>query len=151
MTGPSFRFRLERVRALRERHEDVAKQAFAGAMNDRNRSEQELEVAAQRIMKAREAQLDVTAAPTSANELMARQAYLERSERAHRASQEDLGRSEQTLAQRRRELTEAARDRQALERLKENRRVEHDREQARMDAADLDEIALNGFRRKAAA
>jgi flagellar protein FliJ len=151
MTGPSFRFRLERVRALRERHEDVAKQAFAGAMIDRNRSEQELEVAAQRIMKAREAQLDVTAAPTSANELMARQAYLERSERAHRASQEDLGRSEQTLAQRRRELTEAARDRQALERLKENRRVEHDREQARMDAADLDEIALNGFRRKAAA
>jgi flagellar FliJ protein len=151
MTGPSFRFRLERVRALRERHEDVAKQAFAGAMNDRNRSEQELQVAAQRIMKAREAQLDVTAAPTSANELMARQAYLERSERAHRASQEDLGRSEQTLAQRRRELTEAARDRQALERLKENRRVEHDREQARMDAADLDEIALNGFRRKAAA
>jgi flagellar FliJ protein len=150
MTGPSFRFRLERVRALRERHEDVAKQAFAGAMIDRNRSEQELEEATERIMKAREAHRDVTVAPTSANELMARQAYLERSERAHRASQEDLGRSEQTLAQRRRELTEAARDRQALERLKENRRVEHDRERARMDAADLDEIALNGFRRKAA-
>jgi flagellar FliJ protein len=151
MTGPSFRFRLERVRALRERHEDAAKQAFAGAMMDRNRSEQELEEAAERVAKAREAQLDAAAAPTSATELMARQAYLERSERAVMASQEDLGRREVALEHRRGELTEAARDRQALERLKEHRRHEHEREQARVEAATLDEIALNGFRRKAAA
>ena len=150
MAGPSFRFRLERVRALRERAEDEAKEAFAGAMHERVRSEQEMEDAAKRVTQAREAQLDATAAPISATELMARQAYLERSERAHQASRDDLNRRDQALEERREELTEAARDRQALERLKENRRVEFVREQARIEAADLDEIALNGFRRRAA-
>jgi flagellar FliJ protein len=150
MAGPSFRFRLERVRVLRERAEDEAKEAFAGAMMDRLRSEQETENAAERVAQAREAQLDATAAPMSATELMARQAYLERSERAHQASKDDLHRRDQTLEQRRGELTEAARERQALERLKENRRVEFQREQERIEAANLDEIALNGFRRRAA-
>ncbi len=150
MAGPSFRFRLERVRALRERAEDEAKEAFAGAMLERVRSEQEMEDAAKRVTQAREAQLDAAAAPISATELMARQAYLERSERAHQASRDDLNRRDQALEERREELTEAARDRQALERLKENRRVEFVREQARIEAADLDEIALNGFRRRAA-
>src|SRR6185312_2615544 len=150
MAGPSFRFRLERVRALRERAEDEAKEAFAGAMMDRLRSEQEMEDAAQRVAQAREAQVDATAAPISAIDLMARQAYLERSERAHQASQDDLNRRDQVLEQRREELTEAARERQALERLKENRRIEFQREQARIEAADLDEIALNSFRRRAA-
>jgi len=150
MAGPSFTFRLERVRALRERHEDAAKQAFAGAMIDCVKGEQQVQEAADRIAQAREAQLDAAAAPVSATELMARQAYLERSERAHRATQEDLHRREQALVQRRRELTEAARDRQALERLKDRRRHDHEREQARIEAEALDEIALNGFRRRAA-
>lgn len=150
MTGPSFRFRLERVRALRERTEDQAKQAFAGAMQDRLRSEREVQAAVERVAQARDAQLDATSGPTSATELMARQAYLERSELAHRASQEDLGRHEHALEQSREQLTEAARDRQALERLKEHRRTEHQVTQARIEAMDLDEIALNGFRRRAA-
>lgn len=150
MAGPSFRFRLERVRALRERAEDEAREAFAGAMLDRLRSEQEMEDAAQRVADARAAQLDAASAPVSATELMARQAYLERSERAHQASQDDLSRRDEALEQRREELTEAARERQALERLKENRRIEFVAEQARIEAANLDEIALNSFRRRAA-
>jgi len=150
MTGPSFRFRLERVRALRERAEDQAKEAFAGAMQDRIRSEREVQLAAERVAKAREAQLDATATPMTAADLIARQAYLERSEQAKRASEEDLGRRDQALEVRREQLTTAARERQALERLKENRRIEFEREQARIEAATLDEIALNGFRRRAA-
>ena len=55
------------------------------------------------------------------------------------------------MQQRRDALTEAARDRQALERLKERRRSDHERELARQETIALDEIALNGFRRKAAA
>lgn len=150
MAGPSFRFRLERVRALRERAEDEAKEAFAASMQDRNRSEQEMEEAARRVAAAREAQLDTTAAPVNATELIARQAYLERSERAHEATKQDLHRRDQALEQRREELTEAARERQALERLKEHRRTEFLREQLRIEAATLDEIALNGFRRRVA-
>jgi flagellar export protein FliJ len=136
---------------LRERTEDQAKQAFAGAMQDRVRSERDVKAAAERIAKAREAQLTLTSAPTSATELLARQAYLERSEQAHRVSQEDLGRRDRALEQKRQELTHAARDRQSLERLKERRRDEHQQAQARIEAASLDEIALNGFRRRAAA
>jgi flagellar FliJ protein len=119
-------------------------------MQERALSEREMEEAADRVIRAREAQLSAGAAPISATELMARQAFLERTERAHRASLEDLGRREVMLQQRRNELTEAARDRQALERLKENRRQDHERAMARQEAIDLDEIALNGFRRRAA-
>jgi flagellar protein FliJ len=150
MNGPSFRFSLERVRALRERTEDQAKEALAGAMRDCRRSERELNDAATRVARARAAQLDATAVPASAHDLIARQAYLERSERAHRVSQEVLGRSEMHVHQRRTVLTEAARDRQALERLKESRRLDHQRELARVENFELDEIAINGFRRRVA-
>jgi len=149
MSAPSFRFRLERIRALRERSEDAAKEALAGAMAARAHTEREVEAAAQRIARAREAQLEAASVPTAAIDLLARQLYLERSERAHRASQEDLGRRDDLLARRREELTVAARDRQALERLKENRRSDHERELARRESIALDEIAINGFRRRA--
>ncbi|HLH65882.1 MAG TPA: flagellar export protein FliJ [Solirubrobacteraceae bacterium] len=150
MTGPSYRFRLERVRALRERAEDAAKQAFASAMQDRVRSELALEEAERRLAFAREAQREALSQTTTASELLARQAYLERSELVRRASQEELGRRELVVSQRRGELTEAARERQALERLKEHRRLEHQREQARLEAQALDEMALNGYRRRVA-
>ena len=152
MSGPSsFRFSLERVHTLRQRTEDVAKEALAGAMQDRQRSERDVQETDEAIRRARRAQLDAGAAPMSAQALIAHQAYLERSELAHRASQEVLGRSELVVAARRSELTEAARDRQALDRLEEHRRLDHDREVARQETLELDEIALNGYRRKAAA
>jgi flagellar protein FliJ len=149
MTGPSFRFRLERVRALRERREDAAKEELAGAMLRHRRCEEEVEAAAARIANARAAQVDAARATSSATEMLARQAYLERAERAHHATRQDLQRQELELAQRREALTEAARDRQALERLKEHRRADHDREVARREGLMLDEIAINGFRRNA--
>ena len=90
------------------------------------------------------------AGPLDVTQLIARQAYLERSERAQVASQELLERSEAKVARRREVLTEAARDRQALEKLKEHRRSDHERELARQETIALDEIALNGFRRRAA-
>ncbi len=151
MSGPSFRFSLERVRALRERTEDQAKEALASAMQDRQRSEREVQAAAERVARAREAQLDATALRLSAQDLITRQAYLERSEQAHRVSQQVLDQTETRVDQRRSALTEAARERQALERLKESRRQEHVREATRVENATLDEIAINGFRRRSAA
>jgi flagellar FliJ protein len=148
MNGPSFRFRLERVRALRERREDAAKEELAGAMLRHRRCE--VQAAAARIANARAAQVDATRATTSATDFLAHQAYLERAERAHQATRQDLQRQELELAQRREALTQAARERQALERLKENRRADHEREVARQEGLMLDEIALNGYRRNAA-
>ena len=135
MTGPSFRFRLERVRALRETREDEAKAKLAGAMARRNECEQQLHEAAERVTEARSAQL--ASETSSASDLQARQAYLER--------------HEQNVVGRRTELTEAARDRQALERLKQHQLADHQREAARREGAALDEIAINGFRRREAA
>jgi flagellar FliJ protein len=150
MNGPSFRFRLERVRALRERREDAAKQELAGAMLRHRRCEEEVEAASARIASARAAQMDAARLPSSATDFMARQAYLERAERAHQVTRQDLQRHELELAQRREVLMKASQERQALERLKENRRAEHEREQARKEGMMLDEIAINGFRRRAA-
>ena len=150
MSGPSFRFRLERVRALRERAEDTAKEALAGAMHDHRRSERELEEADERLAEARAAQLDAASAPASAADLIARQAYMERIEQVRRASEQDLGVREQELDRRRAQLMIAAREREALERLKANRRSDHEREIARLDSIALDEIAINGFRRRIA-
>lgn len=150
MNGQSFRFRLERVRALRERHEDAAKEALAGAMMQHKRCEDAVALAAERVEHARASQLAATSTTISATDLISGQAYLERTEKAHQAGRHDLRRHEMELTRRRDALTEAAQDRQALERLKERRRRDHEREAARQEGLALDEIAINSFRRKAA-
>jgi flagellar export protein FliJ len=145
-----FRFRLERVRALRERHEDAAKEALAGAMVQHTRCADAVALAADSVAQARAAQLEAVSSPMSAIDLMARQAYLERAEKVHLAGRRELHRHELELNRRRQALTEAAKERQALERLKEHRRRDHEREAARLEGLALDEIAINGFRRNAA-
>ncbi len=150
MNGSSFRFRLERVRALRERREDAAKQELAGAMLRHRRCEDEVKASAARLANALAAQVDATRIVSSAKDMLARQAYLERTERAHQATRQDLHRHELELTEQRAALTEAARERQALERLKERRRADHERETARREGLILDEIAINGFRRRMA-
>jgi flagellar FliJ protein len=151
VTSTRFQFSLERVRALRERDEDAAREALAGALAERLHHESLVLEATQTVEHARRLQLDTAAAPVGAEELMARQAFLERSERTHRATRERLGHSEQRERQRRETLAAAARDRQALERLKERRRDDHERELARRESLALDEIALGVFRRREAA
>jgi flagellar protein FliJ len=150
MSGSQFRFRLERLRSLREQGEDAAKEALAGAMHDHRRSELELHRAVDSVARARAAQVDAGSGPTTAMELMSRQSYLERTERAQVARRQDLDHHEIELTARRHALTEAARERQALERLKERRRADHDREAARRESVDLDEMAITGFRRRPA-
>jgi flagellar protein FliJ len=150
MTGPSFRFRLERIRALRERSEDIAKQAFAGAMIEHLRYEEELRAAAERVARAKAAQLDAATGNTTSTDLLAHQAYLERSERAHASSRHQVDRHEVEVERRRQELISAARAHKALERLKEHRRAIHEKELARAEGRVLDEIGVNGFRRRAA-
>jgi flagellar export protein FliJ len=150
MNTSSFRFRLERVRALREHDEDLAKEALAGALVQRQQCEAWLSAARERLGAARAAQLDATTRPSNASDLMARQAYLERAEVDHRATRHNLDRREHDLAGRRAALTVASRNRQALERLKEHRLADHRREAARVEDITLGEIALNGFRRRAA-
>lgn len=145
MNGPSYRFRLERVRALRERREEQAKQEFAVALQARERCNDEAVRAAARIASAQVAQLHA-----DGDALQAHQTYLERLERAEELAQQELERSEVELTERRVALTKASQDREALERLKEKGLVDHNREQARVEQNMLDEIAGNGYWRRAA-
>jgi flagellar export protein FliJ len=145
MNGPSYRFRLERVRALRERREEQAKQEFGVALQARERCREEVARLAARIESARGAQFDATA-----DDLGAHQSYLERLERAHEVALQDLARHELELSERRIALTKASQDLEALERLKEKGLIDHNRETARVEQIMLDEIAGNGYWRRAA-
>ena len=145
----AFRFPLERLRALRERGEDLAKQELAGALTRRTSCAERLRAVGEEIAGAFAAQREAAAAPLRPQDLLARQAYLERVEQAREASALDLDRHDAEVAARRDALREAARQRQALERLKERRRADHARETARAEHVTLDEIALVQHRRSA--
>jgi flagellar export protein FliJ len=145
MNGPSYRFRLERVRALRERHEEQVKQEFAVALQARQHREDEVARTRARIDSARRAQLDA-----SPDDLRAHQSYVERLEHVLQLEIEELVRCEVELSERRVALTKASQDLEALERLKEKGREDHNREAARVEQIILDEIAGNGYWRRAA-
>ena len=94
MTDSSFRFRLERVRALRERREDAAKQELAGALPATSRARSEVEAAADGSRTPAPRSWTRRSTAVSATDLIARQAYLERTEHAHQATRQDLQRHE---------------------------------------------------------
>lgn len=144
----AFTFRLERVRQLRERGEDLAKQELAGALSRRESCEERLRANGAQLDEARAAQRDLAAATASAMDLIARQRYLERVEADRVAGEQDLVRHDAEVDARRTSLREAARERQVLERLKERRRADHARELLRVEGEQLDEIALTIHRRR---
>jgi flagellar FliJ protein len=145
---PSFTFRLERVRTLRERAEERAKEDLANELRLRVRAEAILREATHAVSQARVVgRTSVTADRTSAVNLMAAQAHLERAERIRREAALDLHRQDAEVDARRAALAEAARDRQAIEKLKDRQQADHEREWARRNHNALDELALGIHRR----
>ena len=149
MTRP-FQFRLERVRALRERAEDSAKEELAASLSYRLKGEAMLRAAADQLAGAQDACRTDAGRTATGPQLMALQWYLEHAERARIAAAEDLIRREADVAAQRDKLIAAARERQALERLKERRRADHRLEENRSETAALDEMAMALHRRKEA-
>ncbi|HLH14144.1 MAG TPA: flagellar export protein FliJ [Solirubrobacteraceae bacterium] len=148
MTGPSFRFRLERVRVVRERREKLAQRELADAITRRSSSVAELRDADAELEHAREQQRSVIdGGAVSAADLLAGQAFLERTEAQRRVREHDLQRSDAEVAQRDAELTTAASEHKMLQRLSDRRRSEHALELARRELGALDEIAVARFRR----
>jgi flagellar FliJ protein len=152
VTGPSFRFRLERVRAVRERKEKLAQRELAQALTRRSSSVAELRTADARVEHARAEQRTAVAEPkrVSATDLLARQAFLERVEAQQHVRASELAQREAEVAERDAELATAASEHEMLNRLRERYRGEHDREQARVERNTLDEIAVTRFRRSPA-
>jgi flagellar FliJ protein len=149
---PSFTFRLERVRSLRERAEDQAREQLARELSHRVRGEAILRDATQAVSVARDTGLDaVLRGGASGADLLAAQAWLERAEQRRVDAAAELGRRDAEVAVRRQALADAAREREAIERLKRRRRADHDAEMARRAQAALDEVALTVHRRRTAA
>jgi flagellar protein FliJ len=153
-TGPSFRFRLERIRALRERSEDLARQELARAVSRLSGSRDrlgEVDAHLERVRAYQRQRLATDASATiSAGELLAHQAFAEHVETQRTNGVRDLERRAAEVADRDAEFGHAAREHQMLERLKEHRRIEHERETQRRENNLLDEIAMDRSRRSAA-
>ncbi len=152
MTGSGFRFRLERVRVVRERKEMLAQRELADALVRRSSSAADLDTADAHVEHARAEQRIVAAEPepVSATDLLARQAVLERVEAQRRLQAHELELREAEVAERDAELATAASEHEMLNRLRERHRGEHDREEARRERNTLDEIAVTRFRRSRA-
>jgi flagellar export protein FliJ len=151
--GPSFRFRLERVRVVRERKEKLAQRELADALSRRSSTVAELRAVDQSLEHARATQRMVStgSSAVSAADLLAGQAYLERVEAQRRVRAHELAQREAEVAERDAELATAASEHEMLNRLRERYRGEHDREAARHERNTLDEIAVTRFRRSSPA
>lgn len=145
MTARPFQFRLERVRALRERAEQRASEELAASLAHKRRGEEELHAAAARVDAARAARRE--AATATGADLRSLQAYLERTQRAEQAAAITLGRREADVDARRDALVHAAREHRALTKLEQRRREQHALDAARVEGAHMDELALTVHRR----
>ncbi|HTC72364.1 MAG TPA: flagellar export protein FliJ [Solirubrobacteraceae bacterium] len=152
MSASTFRFRLERVRAVRERKEKLAQRELADAISRRSSSVAELRSADAHLEHALEEQRTAAGErePVSATDLVARQAFLERVEAQRRLRARELEQRELEVAERDAELATAASEHEMLNRLRDRHRGEHDREADRRERNVLDEIASNRFRRSTA-
>ena len=147
-----FRFRLERVRAVRERKEKFAKQELAQAISRRSSTQADLRSSDADLEHARAEQRIAAAKPrtVSATDLLARQAFVERIEAQRGVHAHALKQREAEVADRDAKLAAAASEHEMLNRLRERRRGEHNREAARREQGVLDEITATRFGRSSA-
>ena len=150
MTRP-FKFRLERVRALRERAEEEAREELASSLAIRMKGEAMLRAAAEDVDGAHDARRGASGANLSGAELLALQAYLERAERQRESAALELDRRDAEVDARRVALTQRSQERQVLEKLKERRAEDHRAETQRREGVLLDEMAISMHRRTGAA
>ena len=146
-----FEFRLERVREMRVRSEDEAKEELARAMAVRASAEQVLVVAASRVQSARSGKLGAAGAGVSGHQMLAHQAFLVRAERELQAAEMELSRRDAEVDARRVALQEAARERQVLDQPTEKPAAAHRRVAQRLESNRIDELALAMHRRRSAA
>lgn len=152
MSAPPFRFRLERVRELREHAEDRAREELASSLGAQLRGQAMLRAAADLLDAAHEARRDgaLAGGQVPSTDLQAQQLWAERLQRQRADAELALERASAEVDARRDALVEASRRREALERLKERRRQEHRTRSERIEGALLDEIALISHVRQAA-
>jgi flagellar FliJ protein len=150
VNAPPFRFRLERVRELREHAEDCAREELASSLGAQLRGQAMLQAASEAVQGAHVATREgAQTGAMSAADLYAQQLYVERLERQRSDAELALDRASAEVDARRGALVEASRKREALERLKARKRQEHTAHVQRLEGAFLDEIASTSYVRQA--
>jgi flagellar export protein FliJ len=144
-------FSLERLRQLREHDEQVAKEAFAASLGQRLRGEAMLQHAQLAVRASEDATRGAASGPRSGHDLLAAQAWMERVRATSAQAAQTLGHCEAEVEARRAELGRAAQQRAVLDRLKDRHREESRQAAARIEAAQLDEVALSQHRRQVSA
>jgi flagellar FliJ protein len=150
----AFKFRLERVRWLRQQTEQRAQEELAASLGRRLECERSLHEVDASIESAREAERSAAgpeAGLRNGEEMLAMENYLVRLAGSRAAAARSLAERNGEVDDRRRGLLAAARERQALDRLRGRRLSEHRQEAARAEGAELDELALTAHRRGKAA
>ena len=152
VTGTSFRFRLERVRVVRERKEKLAQRELAHAMSRRSSTVAELRTADADLEHARAEQRSAVAGSECSERRRPDRAPGVPGARGGAAPdpRAELEQREAEVAERDAALTTAASEHEMLNRLRERYRGEHDREAARVERNTLDEIAVTRFGRSSA-
>jgi flagellar export protein FliJ len=143
-----FRFRLEAVRALREQTQQQAQHELARELAARDEQLRALDAATRDVERARAGGKAAPGVAATAQELVQRQAFVERTERVRHAAHAGLAAQEQQVAESRAQLQQASQDREVLERLKRDRLAAHNKTQALAEVAALDEIAIARFARE---
>src|SRR5205085_4934001 len=90
VTRRPFNFRLERVRALRERFEDQAREELAASLSVRLKGEAMLRAASDTYTEAQETRRQAARAEVSGQDLLATHAYIERTSRLRHAAELEL-------------------------------------------------------------
>lgn len=145
-----FHFRLEPLLHLRSALEKEAERSLARAVQEELRLEAELAA----LAEARRATFQARASePGRLVDLQAwrdAERHLLVLERRQHQAEEALVLARARTEACREALRRAHRDRLSLERLKERRKLQHDEEQAKLEAVQLDELAVMRFRRRLA-
>ena len=142
MTSKPFKFRLERVRELRERDEDRAREELAVSLGHQLRGTAMLQAAAEEVRSARTRPATGPGAGVTGADLVAHERWVERLESERATAELAVQRASAEVAHRRGELVGARQRREALERLKARQQTEHTAQVQRAEGAVLDEIAL---------
>jgi flagellar FliJ protein len=142
VSSKPFKFRLERVRELRERDEDRAREELAVSLGHQLRGTAMLQAAAEQVRDARTLRTTGVGGGVSGADLVAQERWVERLESERATAELAVARASAEVAHRRGELVAARQRREALERLKTRQQGEHTAKVLRAEGAMLDEIAL---------
>jgi flagellar FliJ protein len=145
-----FHFRLEPLLHLRSALEKEAERSLARALQEEQALERQIEAIALARAASFESRRSEAGRYVDVQGWRDAERHLVSLERKEHQARADLELAQGRTEACREALRRAHRDRLSLERLKERRKLQHDQDQDRLEAAQIDELAVMRFRRRLA-